>query len=131
MRKTVKMRPSCYAAAYFSTSTSIFSNFEYCLHQGYDYGNPESIGLQHISFIEQKIVVKDWLCIDIIKLVAGGGFLEHTRQNDLKGRIITFDHDAPETFLSTPNLDTKGSLVMTFVGLQRKFDEKRGCMLRG
>ena len=103
---------------------------EFALKNGYDFGNPEALGLKmNLNVAENAMLAKVRIFQQVVKYVIPKTSPVNVEVQAMKGHVISFPHDgcARETIRIFPNLDVQKIVRVMFVGPQGKIDViKRG-----
>jgi len=86
----------------------------YSIANGYDFGNPEALGLPALSVAEQMLIGRCHPYKRILKLVGG--------QEALSGHTVCLEHDGSHVLAaSLPRLSLGDQLVVAFVGTEEQW----------
>jgi len=91
----------------------------YSIANGYDFGNPEALGLPALSVAEQMLIAWCHPYKRILKLVGG--------QEALSGHTVCLEHDGSHVLApSLPRLSLGDQLVVAFVGTEEQWRRATG-----
>ncbi len=100
---------------------------QYSMINGFDWGNPENLKLPVLTELENSIIARMYLYINVLKI---NGTTNNQSQVAIHGHIISLKQDGPiQIAKALPITNLSTTMSVTYIGSKTSFDKQRNNIL--